>query len=247
MTIESLDQTDQGRDFTLINNQLGSLDGLAAKGLYELITPANFPSLPAERVLVARFWTMNHVIEGLITIRNTVWDPDLILKLGSQITAKIQERDRLLAEGLSDFPDLPVDEEAIAGQAGFVQPGDFSRSMEMAIGLGLTEQLNPRNFPALRALLPKSLAFIRLQAVYNRLILLKAISRDTTSLGFVANERADPIDGKRLEEELRQAEKDFSSILKMYLADGMSPANSDQLPRVSLSGLEDSSKDPEKS
>lgn len=199
-----------------LKEQVDQMDILFSKGLYWEITPDKFPCLPVEKVALSRFWATDNAIDGLQNARVVAKDPQLKRKLAVMISILIKQRDSALSDSLGNI-EGDIDEELMTKQQNFRQPGEFTRMLEMTLGLGLVDQVDEKNFPALRALGEKEKMFLRLQSMHSRRYHLKAMENDQKDFGYKNNTKKH--DTRRaLQLSIEELDRDYADLLKRYLA-----------------------------
>ncbi|OGE37837.1 hypothetical protein A3F00_03265 [Candidatus Daviesbacteria bacterium RIFCSPHIGHO2_12_FULL_37_11] len=199
-----------------IREQVELLDFLTNKGQFDSITEELFPNLPKTTLGTAKFFATCYLINSLLQAREITPFDELKTRLGTAISDLINVRDHNLFESLEAIQGEP-DEDLIAYTNVFNQPVDQNQALELAIKLGLTDELDGRNFHALRVISDIELSRIRARAVRFKIDDLREQSESLKHTGF--NSESDDLELKKfLEEEIRRLEEQRSILLREYLA-----------------------------
>lgn len=196
--------------------QAETLSFMVGERIYWEIEENKFPDIPIERVGLAKFWAIDNSIDGFQNALSVAQNPELKDQLSRLITKLIDERDQYLLDSLKKVDLGEADEEKIAKQANFRMPGDLSRLMDMVIGIGLIDQLNVKNFPALRSLSQKDFMLLKLQSLSHRLNRLEDIKNELKSSSGFKKEEVD-LNKNELDKEIGDLKDLQSEILTKYL------------------------------
>lgn len=148
-----------------IKAQLEFLNILVASGQFVLITSDLFPNVPPPWLSMARFFACNNLVNNLIEARAVTPHEDLQVELGGLITGLIKERDSAFSAQIKKWGGDDENEQLLQAQAHFRQTPDQNTSLQLAISLGLSEQITDRNFPALAAVSADEILRLRARAL----------------------------------------------------------------------------------
>lgn len=199
-----------------IKEQISTLDTLINRGRFFTITPDNFPGFPPQELALSRFYAYGNLASALQEVRYTTLDPSLKEKLGVAITALIKERDQDL--GSIVRVNGEGEDAIILSSSFFKQTIEQNQSLELAIRMGLVEQINGRNFPALRTLTNPELDLIRATTLGNRLVQLRDLKAQANKIssppGFSSDRESSISPAHYLDEEISLAEEEFMLLLQ---------------------------------
>lgn len=200
--------------------QLDMLDRLVSKGLIMHIIPQAFPDVDPLSMGLARFYAAHNLVGSIREVRETVQSPETKEILGKVLVEIIENAEKDLST-IIDGSKLPenFDESTIKRHARFYQAAEAAQGLETAIRLGLADQINSRDFPALRAVSDKEIARLRLLALSSRLEQLKTIKGQlpqVQSAGFRAGQDS-VSSGHIIDEEIQQTQEQLNSLSGEFL------------------------------
>lgn len=199
-----------------LREQVEEMNFFFDKGLPEAITVERFPEIPLSKLATAKFWCYDNLIGGLANALNQATDNELKDKFAVLMTQMAQERDRSCLEILEGVAG-EADGTLMSQQAYFRQPIEFSRALEIAVEFGLEEQLNEKNFPALRALTTNEKALLILRTIQNRRKVLEVAAHDLRNLGFTSKDDANKGLEQRLNDEINRLNEQYTALLDQHL------------------------------
>lgn len=201
--------------------QLEWLHYLSAHNEFWAINPEQFPHLLPIMVEIDRFIATKNVVEGLQNFHHTVQDPELKEKFAILATNLIKESEERLSQSLA-VTSGEIDTVILRRGLAFRQSGEQNGSLELALRLGLIDVVNYQNFPALRSLSAKDLAYLRSLAISNRLTRLTELKGDWVNTRDInlgsGMERVEDVD-RGLREEIEQVKDQFTLQLREFFTD----------------------------
>lgn len=199
-----------------LRQQFDMMDFFVGKGLFWEIDSRLLPDIKPLSLAMARYVAFCNVIGTLGNMRAETESAEGRERLGRVMTQLIRDRDKDLAHTLSGMQLAEeTDEILIGAQSNFRLDSETNAALDFAVRMGLVGQIDGRNIPAIRALPPRELSFIRLVALRNRLEQLRGLREPrTTGLGRPAENNSLP---GRLEAEIQAVEQQYAELMTEYL------------------------------
>jgi hypothetical protein len=157
------------------------LNYLHSQGYYGLIVPEAFRGvIPDEKIASARCTAAENVIQGLMNQRDMADSSEAKRALSVAITTISRVRENNLVADLGHWQG-DVDENLIRRQSYFRQPGEANGALDLALRLGLYEQITVRNFPIMRTLDEATILEMKIIAASNRVLRLQETQNSVDS------------------------------------------------------------------
>lgn len=168
----------------IVSQETGRLNFLASIGMYKSIRIEDFPNLPPEFVVLKRFFARDAIVGPLIEARDRQTDKDKRKRINSRISVLMNEGIEELIQVIPEGP--PAEEEY--GKNPRLLSTEENQTLLAYIGLGLYDEITPDNFPPLRPMFKKSVDFIRLTALENKIRKLEEIAT-SSGMGYSVGKR----------------------------------------------------------